>query len=165
MQTTRTMTVMVATVGIVLASACTRDEPAAPIASTPPTEASVPAPAPPAPPPPPRELPPDASNLPPADRDYLIRMGLGEPEAELIADLRTHPELIRCKGEAGGTFGFHDPEAIRILARDRAEAAFDDGHVQGRLDLSFTVRGGKIKWDVEKTECGDADRVADAAAR
>jgi hypothetical protein len=150
--------------GLLCVAACSREEPAAPVAAAPPVAVPLPEPAPPVVRAPPRELPPDASNLPMEDRDYLIRMGLGEPESELIADLRRHPELIRCKAQAGGTFGFHDPEAIRILARDRAEAAFDDGHVEGRLDLSFTVRRGKIDWDVDKTECGDAARMANADA-
>ena len=147
-------------------AACSRSAPEAPVAATPTPASPVPAaPLEPTPPPLPRELPPDASSLPAEDREFLVRQGLYEPEAELIADLRAHPELIDCKGEAGGTPGFHDPEAIRILSRDRAEAGFDDGHNAGRLDLSFTVRNGKIAWDVEKTECGDGARVASAGPR
>jgi len=96
------------------------------------------------------------------DRNYLVDQGLLEPEAELIADLRAHPELIECKGRLGGTPGFHDPEGIHILGRVRAQAAFDDGHAQGSVDLAFTVRHGKIKWDVEKTDCGNDARVANA---
>jgi hypothetical protein len=107
-------------------------------------------------------LPDDATSLAAADRDYLIGQGLGEPEAELIADLRAHPELIKCKGAVGGTPGFHDPEGIHILGRDRAHAVFDDGHSQGSIDLAFTVRRGKIDWDVAKIECDGDARVANA---
>jgi hypothetical protein len=140
-------------------AACSAPAPEAPVVATPPAPTAPPAPV---APPEPRPLPPDASSLLPADRDFLISRGLGEPEADLIADLRAHPELIDCKGKLGGTPGFHDPEAIRILGRDRAQAGFDDGHVAGSVDLSFTVRGGKIDWDVEKIDCGDGARVADA---
>ena len=142
-------------------AACSRTAPDEPVAATPPAPAPAPAePAAPMPPPPPRELPDDATSLAAADRDYLIAQGLGEPEAELIADLRAHPELIQCKGAVGGTPGFHDPEGIHILGRDRAHAVFDDGHTQGSIDLAFTVRRGKIDWDVEKIDCGA--RVANA---
>jgi hypothetical protein len=140
-------------------AACSRTAPDEPVAATPPAPAPV-EPAAPMPPPPPRELPDDATSLAAADRDYLIAQGLGEPEAELIADLRAHPELIQCKGAVGGTPGFHDPEGIHILGRDRAHAVFDDGHTQGSIDLAFTVRRGKIDWDVEKIDCGA--RVANA---
>jgi hypothetical protein len=141
-------------VACALGAGCLRDDaenaqPSVPIVATP-----TPAPAPPAPPPPPRPLPPDASVLPLEDRDFLVARGLVNPEAELLADLRAHPELIPCKGEAGGTPGFHDPEAIRIVSRDHAEAGFDDGHNEGRLDLGFTVARGKIAWKVRKAECG-----------
>jgi hypothetical protein len=140
--------------------ACSAPAPEAPVATTPaPIEPTPPAPL---PPPAPRPLPPDASALSAEDRDYLIGQGLGEPEADLIADLRAHPELIECKGAVGGTPGFHDPEAIRILGRDRAQAGFDDGHTVGSVDLSFTVKRGKIDWDVEKIDCGGGARVADA---
>jgi hypothetical protein len=144
--------------------ACTRDEPAPPVAATPaPAPVSTLAPAP-EPPPEPRPLPPDATSLAPEDRDYLIGQGLGEPEADLIADLRTHPELIKCKASQGGTFGFHDPEAIRILGRDRAQAGFDDGHTAGIVDLTFTVKRGTIQWKVDKTECEGGARVAGAGS-
>jgi hypothetical protein len=148
---------------IALVVACSRGAPSEPVAATTPTPATTPAPPPPpAPPPEPRPLAPDATSLSAEDRDYLVRQGLLEPEAELIADLRAHPELIACKGELGGTPGFHDPEAISILGRDRVHAAFDDGHSQGSLDLAFTVRGGKIKWHVDDTDCGNQARVANA---
>jgi hypothetical protein len=143
--------------------ACSRAAPDEPVAVSPPTVAPAPEPAPvPAPPIGPRPLAPDATSLSADDRAYLVRQGLLQPEAELIADLRAHPELIACKGALGGTPGFHDPEAIGILGRDRVHALFDDGHAQGSVDLAFTVRGGKIKWDVEKTDCGDQPRVANA---
>jgi hypothetical protein len=123
-------------------------EPPLPVveAPAPPPEPAVPAT--------PRPLPPDASVLSPEDRDFLVARGLVNPEAELLADLRAHPELIPCKGDAGGTPGFHDPERIRIVSRDRAEAGFDDGHRDGRLDLGFTVARGKIAWKVEDADCG-----------
>ena len=139
-----------------LLSACTGDRveaPEAPIAAAPPAPPPVTLPPPPPPPPIPVSLPPDASALPAEDREFLVARGLLNPEAELIADLRAHPELIPCTGAMGGTPGFHDPEAIRVVSRDRVEAAYDDGHRQGRLDLGFTVRGGKIAWKVEKDDC------------
>ena len=145
-----------------LLAACSQSAPEAPTATAPPAPVVEPAPVPQAPPPEPRPLPPDATSLAPADRDYLVAQGLLNPEAELIADLRAHPELIQCKGEMGGTPGFHDPEGIQILGRDRAHAVFEDGHTQGSIDLAFTVRSGKIRWDVEKTDCGGGARVANA---
>lgn len=144
-----------------LLAACSQSAPQAPTATAPPAPVVEPAPAPPSPPEP-RPLPPDATSLAAADRDYLVRQGLLNPEAELIADLRAHPELIECKGQMGGTPGFHDPEGIQILGRDRARAVFEDGHTQGSVDLAFTVRSGKIRWDVEKTDCGGGARVANA---
>ncbi|MGH8029307.1 MAG: hypothetical protein ACREO3_05155 [Arenimonas sp.] len=150
---------LVAVLAVAPLVACTRGESEAPVVVTPSAPVTAPAPT---PAPAPRPLPPDATSLAAADRDYLIAQGLGEPESELIADLRTHPELIRCKGTAGGTPGFHDPEAIHILGRDKAQAQFDDGHVQGSVDLSFTVQRGKIDWDVEKLECDGEARMANA---
>jgi hypothetical protein len=144
--------------------ACSR-APQAPVAAAAPAPPVVAAPAAPPPPPPPRELPDDATSLPPADRDYLVAQGLVGPEAELIADLRAHPELIACQGSVGGTYGFHDPEAIHVLSRNQVEAGFDDGHDAGHVDLSFTVRHGKIGWKVEKTDCTTQDRVANAGPR
>jgi len=144
---------------IVMLAACSRSTPDEPRAAAPPAPAVQPAPAS-IPPPEARPLAPDATSLATADRDYLVHQGL--PEAELIADLRAHPELIECKGKLGGTPGFHDPEAIHILGRDRVQAQFDDGHDQGSVDLAFTVRHGKIKWDVEKTICGGEARMANA---
>ena len=148
-------------VAVALRAACSRATPDEPVAAAPPAPVVDPVPAPP-PPPAPRELPPDATSLAAPDRQYLVAQGLLDPEAELSADLRAHPELITCKGEMGGTPGFHDPEAIQILGRNRAHALFEDGHTQGSVDLAFTVRGGKIKWDVEKIDCGGGARVANA---
>jgi hypothetical protein len=148
-------------------AACSRDRVDAPAAAP---VATAPAPSPPAPPPPPAPAPPvtlapDASALPREDRDYLVARGLVNPEAELIADLRAHPELIPCKGEVGGTPGFHDPEAIRILARDHVEAGFDDGHAGGTVELQYKVSGGRIAWKVKHAQCPGADAVAATVKR
>jgi hypothetical protein len=157
MPRSRCITSVVVATALALLAACTHDQEESP-AITPASVATptLPSPAP-APPPPrmPAELPPDASVLSAEDRDFLVARGLVNPEAELIADLRAHPELIPCKGDAGGTPGFHDPEQIRVLSRDHVDAGYDDGHRQGRLDLGFTVQRGKIVWKVGKHACGE----------
>jgi hypothetical protein len=155
-QASRCLVALFAALVVLGAPGCSRDDPAPTVVATttpprPPAPPPLPIPSP--PPAIPKELPPDATALSREDRDFLVARGLVNPEAELIADLRAHPELIPCKGQAGGTPGFHDPETIRILTRDTAEAGFDDGHDTGRLDLGFTVRAGKIHWKVGKTEC------------
>jgi len=66
-----------------------------------------------------------------------------------------HNELIPCKGAVGGTPGFYDPAGIAVLSKNYVVANYDDGHVEGTVELTFTVSNGTISWKVKKAECGD----------
>lgn len=67
----------------------------------------------------------------------------------LKEDLRERPELIPFDGELGGTMGFYDPQAIRVLSERWVYARFDDGHVQGEMLLEYTVgEDADIEWEV-----------------
>ncbi len=89
------------------------------------------------------------------DRQFLISKGLQDPIHDLVQDLMKHNKLIPCKGTHGGLPGFHDPNRIAVLGRDRVIADYDDGHVEGTIELSFTVLNGAISWKVVNSDCGD----------
>jgi hypothetical protein len=89
------------------------------------------------------------------DRQFLISMGLQDPIHDLVQDLMKHNELIPCKGMVGGTPGFYDPDRISVLNKDHVIADYDDGHVEGTLELSFIVSNGAVSWTVVHSECGD----------
>jgi len=64
-------------------------------------------------------------------------------------------ELIPCEGTVGGTPGFYNPDRIAVLSKDHVIADYDDGHVEGTVELAFTVSKGAISWTVINAECGD----------
>lgn len=79
----------------------------------------------------------------------LTRRGLKDPAAEIVADLRKHPELIPYKGVLGGTMGFYYEGEIHILSSKWVLASFDDGHIAGIMLLKYEVSDdGKISWKV-----------------
>ncbi len=88
-------------------------------------------------------------------RQFLISKGLQDPIHDLVQDLMKHNELIPCKGTVGGTPGFYDPDRIAILSKDHVIADYDDGHVEGTIELSFIVSNGTVSWTVVHSECGD----------
>lgn len=88
-------------------------------------------------------------------RQFLISKGLQDPINDLVQDLMKHNELIPCKGKVGGTPGFYDSDRIAILSKDHVIADYDDGHVEGTIELSFIVSNGTISWTVVHSECGD----------
>jgi hypothetical protein len=90
-----------------------------------------------------------------ADRQFLIEKGLQEPINDLVKDLMKHNELIPCEGTVGGTPGFYNPDRIAVLSKDHVIADYDDGHVEGTVELTFTVSNGTISWTVTQAECGD----------
>lgn len=90
-----------------------------------------------------------------ADRRFLIEQGLQNPINDLVQDLRKHKELIPCQGTLGGTPGFYNPNGITVLSKNRVIADFDDGHVAGTIELTFTVSNGAISWTVVEADCGD----------
>jgi len=90
-----------------------------------------------------------------ADRQFLIEKGLQDPINDLVKDLMKHNELIPCEGVVGGTPGFYNPDRIAVLSKDHVIADYDDGHVEGTVELTFTVSNGTISWTVTQAECGD----------
>jgi hypothetical protein len=89
------------------------------------------------------------------DRQFLISKGLQDPIHDLVKDLMKHNELIPCKGTVGGTPGFYDTNRIAVLNKDHVIADYDDGHVEGTIELSFIVSNGVVSWTVVHSECGD----------
>lgn len=89
------------------------------------------------------------------DRRFLIAKGLKQPVQDLVQDLMNHNELIPCKGTVGGTPGFYDRDRIAVLSRDRVMADYNDGHVEGTIELSYTVSQGTVSWSVVHSECGE----------
>jgi hypothetical protein len=88
-----------------------------------------------------------------ADRRFLVRKGLHDPINDLVKDLMRHNELIPCGGVLGGTPGFYDPDRITVLSKNHVIADFDDGHVEGTIELIFAVSNGTISWKVINAEC------------
>ena len=89
------------------------------------------------------------------DRRFLIAKGLKQPVQDLVQDLMKHNELIPCKGTVGGTPGFYERDRIAVLSRDRVRADYSDGHVEGTIELSYTVSQGAVSWSVVHSECGE----------
>jgi hypothetical protein len=89
------------------------------------------------------------------DRQFLISKGLQDPVRDLVRDLMKHNELIPCKGTVGGTSGLYDRDRIAVLSKDHVIADYDDGHVEGIIELSFIVSNGTVSWTVVHSECGD----------
>jgi hypothetical protein len=83
------------------------------------------------------------------DIAHLKKDGLSNPEEDLIADLMRHRELIPYAGVMGGTMGFYSPKDIHILSPRWVLAAFEDGHIGGKMLLEYSVSpGGKVYWKV-----------------
>lgn len=83
------------------------------------------------------------------DIKALQNRGLRNPLADLRADLSKQGKLIPFPPVLGGKMGFYDRDAIRILNRRWAIAAFDDGHISGQALLKYEVKaGGQISWRI-----------------
>ena len=83
------------------------------------------------------------------ERERLQEQGLADPEADLASDLMQHNELIPYEGVMGGTMGFYSKEDIYVLSPRWVLAAFEDGHIGGRMLLEYTVSpGSDIHWRV-----------------
>ncbi|HET9887209.1 MAG TPA: DUF4829 domain-containing protein, partial [bacterium] len=79
----------------------------------------------------------------------LRKRGLNDPIAQIVEDLRSHPEIIPHHGDLGGTMGFYDPDGIRVLSSRWVYARFEDGHVGGSGIFEFKVDpGGTLTWSV-----------------
>ncbi len=66
-----------------------------------------------------------------------------------------HNELIPCKGTGSGRPGFYDPNKIAVISKNQVIADYDDGHVEGTIELAFTVLHGTISWKVVNAVCGN----------
>ncbi len=91
------------------------------------------------------------------DRQFLVSRGLTDPVNDIVRDLRSHPELIPCKGTLAGTPGFDYPEEIIVHGRDRVTATFSDGHYDGTIELGFKVSEDNITWKPIKWDCQGYD--------
>ncbi|MCC5809320.1 MAG: hypothetical protein JJU06_03020 [Ectothiorhodospiraceae bacterium] len=79
-------------------------------------------------------------------RRRLQRLGLEDPEHDLVADLVRRRELITEQGVLGGTMYFVAAET-HVLTGRWVLATFEDGHVRGHLLLEYNVEeGGDINW-------------------
>jgi len=68
------------------------------------------------------------------------------PQA-LLDSLGAHPELIPFKGVLGGTMGFYHRQEHVLLPSPYVFAYFEDGHIGGRMLLSYDVDPGpRIRW-------------------
>jgi len=90
-----------------------------------------------------------------ADRQFLVEQGLRNPTNDLVTDLMKHNELIPCEGSVGGSPGFYNADRIAVVSKDHVIADYDDGHVEGTVELAFIVSHGTISWTVVKSECGN----------
>jgi hypothetical protein len=90
-----------------------------------------------------------------SDQQFLVAQGLDNPAEDIARDLMKHNELIPCERTLGGTHGFYDPDSITILSKKRVKAVYEDGHEKGTIELTFSVKNGKIKWKVLHANCGD----------
>ena len=78
----------------------------------------------------------------------LRKLGFRDPVAQIVEDLRKHPEVIPYSGVLGSAkMGFYDPNGIRVLSKRWVYARFEDGHVGGSGVFEFAVQpGGSLSW-------------------
>lgn len=67
---------------------------------------------------------------------------------DIVADLKTHSELIPYKGILGGTMGFYGDNDIHVLTNRWVFAYFQDGHISGYMLLRYDINNGIISWKV-----------------
>jgi hypothetical protein len=75
----------------------------------------------------------------------LKKEGLTDPPVQLRASLATRPDLIPYAPVLGGTMSFDEPLTV-LLNPPYAFATFEDGHIEGKMLLSYEVTDGKITW-------------------
>lgn len=82
--------------------------------------------------------------------EYLREQtGWEEPEAKIIDDLVSRPELIPHDPVLGGTMGFYDRDDIHILNDRWVIAAFEDGHVGGYMMLEYEITDDQeLEWEI-----------------
>ncbi|SDH30884.1 hypothetical protein [Desulfosporosinus hippei] len=78
----------------------------------------------------------------------LQREGYTGQLKDIVADLKTHSELIPYKGIKGGTMGFYSENDIHVLTDKWVLAYFEDGHISGYMLLRYDTNEGAISWRV-----------------
>jgi heme exporter protein D len=78
----------------------------------------------------------------------LKRQGFNGGVQEIIGDLLKHNELIPFEGVLGGKMGFYRKEQVFVISDKWVIAYFDDGHIEGNMLLSYSVKNGNISWKV-----------------
>jgi hypothetical protein len=77
----------------------------------------------------------------------LERRGIKIGPNQVIDDLLKHNELIPFKGVLGGRMAFLR-EKVFVISDKWVLAYFEDGHINGNMLLSYSVKNGKISWKV-----------------
>ncbi len=78
--------------------------------------------------------------------NQLREKGFQDPIKDIINDLREHEELIFYKGVLGGTMHFAD---IYVLCSKWVCASFDNGHIDGKMLLKYSVsKRGVLSWEI-----------------
>ncbi len=73
--------------------------------------------------------------------------GLRNPEAEIIADLMKHPNLIPIKSGSTEGMKFYEKKKIIILSKNLVFAHFSDGIKNGSMILEYSITSdGRISW-------------------
>ena len=94
--------------------------------------------------------------LPDYEIHRLKKLGLENPQQELIADLQKNAsQIIPYDGVLGGTMGFYWSEEIYFFNNKWIVAYFEDGHIGGFILLTYNVNdSGEISWSVLHSELG-----------
>lgn len=79
------------------------------------------------------------------DVEEIKKEGLKDPVKDLRASLMARTDLIPFQPVLGGRMSFDEP-LIVLLQPPFVFATFEDGHIEGRMLLSYTVTDGKIEW-------------------
>jgi hypothetical protein len=77
----------------------------------------------------------------------LERKGLTGGPDEVVADLLKHTELIPYEGVLGGKMAFFKANTY-VISDKWVLAYFEDGHINGNMLLSYSVKNGNISWKV-----------------
>jgi hypothetical protein len=92
----------------------------------------------------------DIKKLPGVDPAVVIeleRKGLTGGPDEVVADLLKHTELIPYEGVLGGKMAFFKANTY-VISDKWVLAYFEDGHINGNMLLSYSVKNGNISWKV-----------------